>query len=57
MLLVTRPREQARDWVSRLQAAGVPAAAVPLLGIAAADSETDRMALEQAWAQLPAAAR
>mgnify|MGYP006933444085 CR=1 FL=1 len=22
MLLVTRPREQARDWVSRLQAAG-----------------------------------
>ncbi len=53
MLLVTRPREQARDWVSRLQAAGVPAAAVPLLGIAAADSETDRMALEQAWVQLP----
>jgi uroporphyrinogen-III synthase len=53
MLLVTRPREQARDWVLRLQAAGVPAAAVPLLGIMAADTAADRAALEQAWAQLP----
>lgn len=33
MLLVTRPREQAHDWVLRLQACGVDAQALPLLGI------------------------
>jgi uroporphyrinogen-III synthase len=33
MLLVTRPREQAHEWVARLTAAGVPARVMPLLGI------------------------
>ena len=28
MLLVTRPREQAHEWVARLTAAGVPVGAV-----------------------------
>ena len=49
MLLVTRPREQAQEWVARLKAAGVLARAVPLLGIAAADAQADRAALHQAW--------
>ncbi len=33
MLLVTRPREQALEWVQRLRESGVPAQAMPLLGI------------------------
>ena len=54
MLLVTRPREQAQEWVARLLEAGVQACAVPLLGIEAATTEAERAALRQAWAQLPA---
>lgn len=46
MLLVTRPREQAQDWVARLSEAGVPAQAMPLLGIQAAP---DPAALAKAW--------
>jgi len=33
MLLITRPAEQAPAWVQRCRAAGVPAQALPLLGI------------------------
>jgi len=54
MLLVTRPREQAQDWVARLQAAGVPAHAVPLLGIAPADTQADHASMRDAWTQLQA---
>jgi len=46
MLLVTRPRDQAEEWVARLLAAGVPAKAVPLLGI---ESAPDRRAVADAW--------
>jgi uroporphyrinogen-III synthase len=52
MLLVTRPREQAQDWVAGLQAAGVAASTVPLLGIEAVSAEPQLAALSQAWGQL-----
>jgi uroporphyrinogen-III synthase len=49
MLLVTRPREQASDWVTRLKAVGVPAQALPLLGIQPAP---DAQAIDRAWRHL-----
>lgn len=49
MLLVTRPREQAQEWVARLVAAGVPAQALPLLGIHPAP---DTQAITDSWRQL-----
>lgn len=48
-VLVTRPTEQAGPWVTRLGAAGVPAAALPLMAIAAAE---DLAPLKQAWQDL-----
>ncbi len=48
-LLVTRPREQADDWVQRLRQHGVAAAALPLIDIAAVDDDS---ALRAAWAGL-----
>lgn len=48
-VLVTRPQAQAVEWVARLQALGVAAAAVPLLGI---DGPADLGAVQQAWAGL-----
>lgn len=45
-VLVTRPAEQAEDWVRRLQAEGFDAAALPLIGVAPlADGEP----LARAW--------
>jgi len=49
LVLVTRPVEQAAGWVARLQAAGLEAAALPLIAIHAAD---DLQALTQAWQDL-----
>lgn len=45
-LLVTRPREQAHDWVQRLQARGVDAVALPLIQIA---PPADMAPLREAW--------
>ena len=45
-LLVTRPQPQADDWVQRLAALGVEAAALPLLAIAPA---REPAAVRQAW--------
>ncbi len=50
-LLVTRPREQADDWVQRLRQHGVAAEALPLIDIAAV---ADTGALRAAWANLAA---
>lgn len=47
-VLVTRPARQAADWVARLRAAGVDAAALPLIEIVCAPD-----AAQAAWAQLP----
>ena len=52
-LIVTRPRAQAVDWVSRLQALGVPALALPLIDIAALQ---DTAPVRSAWRLLPACA-
>ena len=49
-VIVTRPQPQADEWVVRLQALGLPAAALPLLGIA---GPTDAGAVDAAWQQLP----
>ena len=51
-VLVTRPQPQADEWVLALQALGVPAAALPLLGI---DGPADEAPVHQAWAWLQAA--
>lgn len=48
-VLVTRPQPQADEWVARLQALGLPAAALPLLGIG---GPGDVAAVLQAWQQL-----
>lgn len=48
-VLVTRPQAQAAEWVARLQALGVAAAAVPLLGI---DGPADGDAVRRAWVGL-----
>ncbi|MBP6903078.1 MAG: uroporphyrinogen-III synthase [Burkholderiaceae bacterium] len=49
-LLVTRPQPQADEWVARLQALGLQAAALPLLAIGDAPQAT---AVPAAWATLP----
>ena len=46
LVLVTRPQPQADDWVARLQALGLRAVALPLLGIAAA---ADPAPVRAAW--------
>lgn len=48
-VLVTRPARQAADWVTRLRAAGIDAAALPLIAI---DAAPDPAALRSAWEQL-----
>jgi uroporphyrinogen-III synthase len=44
-VLVTRPAAQARDWVERLHAEGIDAAALPLIEIAGVDGAP----LQAAW--------
>jgi uroporphyrinogen-III synthase len=48
-VLVTRPAAQARDWVERLHAAGIDAAALPLIDIAGV---ADTAPLQAAWREL-----
>jgi len=45
-VVVTRPQPQADDWVAQLRSQGVPAAALPLLGIA---GPADADAVHAAW--------
>jgi uroporphyrinogen-III synthase len=45
-LLVTRPQPQADDWVARLQALGLAAVALPLMGIA---DVADATPVQAAW--------
>ncbi len=52
-VIVTRPPAQATDWVAQLQALGVDAVALPLIGIAPLD---DTAPLRAAWAALPGTA-
>lgn len=49
-VVVTRPVAQAAEWVGRLQDAGIPAVALPLIEIVPA---TDRSRVVAAWATLP----
>lgn len=48
-LLLTRPAEQCPPWLHALQAAGLPAEALPLLAVGPLD---DRRALHAAWSRL-----
>lgn len=48
-VLVTRPAAQAADWVDRLRAQGIDAAALPLIAIGPA---ADGAAVRETWAQL-----
>ncbi|MEO5698334.1 MAG: uroporphyrinogen-III synthase [Burkholderiaceae bacterium] len=48
-VIVTRPAAQAADWVAQLREQGIDAVALPLIGIAPADSGS---ALEAAWRTL-----
>jgi uroporphyrinogen-III synthase len=48
-VIVTRPAAQARDWVPRLQALGVDAVSLPLIGI---EPARDPQAVRLAWASL-----
>lgn len=48
-LIITRPAEQADDWVARLRLAGVEAQPLPLIAIA---PPADATALHAAWATL-----
>lgn len=50
MLLVTRPEPQASDWVSRLQALGLRARALPLLAVGPAPDPAPLQAARQALA-------
>ena len=50
-VIVTRPAAQAAEWVLHLQAAGIDAFALPLIGVA---PTADRAAVENAWANLAA---
>jgi uroporphyrinogen-III synthase len=52
-VIVTRPAAQAGAWVERLQALGVDAVALPLIGI---EPATDPIPLQEAWAHLDGAA-
>jgi len=49
-VLITRPAEQAGDWVARLAGEGIEAAALPLLGIVPVD---DAQPVVEAWGSLP----
>jgi uroporphyrinogen-III synthase len=49
-LIVTRPQPQAAAWVAQLEAAGLSAAALPLLRI---EPGADSDAVERAWRSLP----
>ena len=51
-VVLTRPRQQAGDWLKRLAALGVKAVSLPLIEIVAAAPQ----AAADAWQQLPAAA-
>lgn len=51
LVLVTRPQPQADDWVARLQALGLRAVALPLLGI---EAPADLAPVRAAWAWLAA---
>ena len=48
-VIVTRPAAQAAQWVARLQAQGIDAVALPLMGIAPVD---DPGPVDAAWARL-----
>jgi len=48
-VIVTRPAAQAAEWVARLQANGIAAAALPLMGIAPA---SDTAPIRATWARL-----
>ncbi|MEN9628576.1 MAG: uroporphyrinogen-III synthase HemD [Pseudomonadota bacterium] len=52
-VIVTRPAAQAQAWVPRLQALGVDAVSLPLLGI---EPAPDSDAVRAAWALVPGAA-
>ncbi len=52
-VIVTRPQPQAAEWVAQLQARGLQAGALPLLGI---DGPADPAPVRQAWLHLPAQA-
>lgn len=52
-VIVTRPEAQAKDWVPRLQALGVDAVSLPLLGI---EPAPDPAAVQAAWTQLAGSA-
>ncbi len=49
-ILVTRPAEQAKEWVAELARAGLDAVALPLIDIAAPQ---DPAAIRAAWIELP----
>ena len=51
-LVLTRPRQQAGDWLARLTALGVDAVSLPLIEIVAGAPQ----AAAEAWQQLPSAA-
>ncbi len=51
-LVLTRPRQQAGEWLQRLAKAGVAALSLPLIEIVAADGQ----AADLAWQDLPGAA-
>lgn len=50
-LILTRPQQQAGEWLQRLQAQGVPARSFPLLAISPAEPAQ----VQAAWAALPRA--
>ena len=52
MLILTRPRPQAQDWLARLRALGVDAQSLPLIEIQPGDG----VAAREAWTALPQAA-
>jgi uroporphyrinogen-III synthase len=49
-VIVTRPAAQAAAWVDKLQARGLDAVAMPLIGI---EPATDRQAVVDAWQGMP----
>ncbi|WP_077036332.1 uroporphyrinogen-III synthase [Pelomonas sp. KK5] len=51
-LVLTRPRQQAAEWIARLAALGVPACSLPLIEILPGDPQQ----ADTAWQQLPVAA-
>ena len=52
-LVLTRPRPQCAEWLTRLAALGVDAVAVPLIAI---EAGSDAQAAGRAWQRLPGAA-